>query len=123
MTPCPCGFGEPYESCCGRYHLGEAEPPTALTLMRARYTAFVRGDERFLAATWHPSTRPSGSLVAPSLSWTALHVTAHSGGGLLDATATVRFTARYLQEGVPGRVTENSRFVRHNGRWSYLGSA
>ncbi|HEX8095126.1 YchJ family protein [Jatrophihabitans sp.] len=123
MIRCPCGSGEPYESCCARYHRGEAEPPTALTLMRARYTAFARGDERFLAATWHPSTRPSGPLIDPSLSWTALHVTGQAGGGLLEDTGTVAFTARYLRAGVPGRLTENSRFVRQDGRWSYLGPA
>jgi SEC-C motif-containing protein len=88
VLTCPCGFGEPYESCCGRYHRGEAVPPTALTLMRARYTAFVRGDEEFLGATWHPSTRPSTPLLDPSLSWTALHVTGQTGGGLLDDTGT-----------------------------------
>ncbi|HEX8767370.1 MAG TPA: YchJ family metal-binding protein [Jatrophihabitans sp.] len=123
MITCPCGFGEPYESCCGRYHRGQAGPPTALTLMRARYTAFVRGDEEFLAATWHPSTRPSAPLTDPSLSWTALHVTGQTGGGLLDDTGTVAFTARYLRAGTPGRMTENSRFVRLDGRWSYLGPA
>ena len=123
MTSCPCGFGEPYESCCGRYHRGEADPPTAVTLMRARYVAFARGEERFLAATWHPSTRPDGPLLEESLDWTALHVTGCTGGGLLDATGTVAFTARYLRAGVPGRVSENSRFVRLDGRWSYLGAA
>jgi SEC-C motif-containing protein len=123
VITCPCGFGEPYESCCGRYHSGQAQPPTALTLMRARYTAFVRGDERFLAATWHPSTRPSGRLIDPSLNWTSLHVTGQTGGGLLEDTATVAFTARYLRAGVPGRLRENSRFVRRDGRWSYLAPA
>jgi SEC-C motif-containing protein len=121
VTSCPCGSAEPYDACCGRYHRGEAQPPTAVTLMRARYTAFVRGDERFLAATWHPSTRPSGPLFDSSLGWTGLHVTGQTGGGLLEGTATVAFTARYLRAGVPGKISENSRFVRVDGRWSYLG--
>lgn len=121
MTSCPCGSAEPYDACCGRYHRGDAQPPTAVTLMRARYTAFARGDEPFLAATWHPSTRPSGPLLDPALSWTGLHVTGQTGGGLLEGTATVAFTARYLRAGVPGKISENSRFVRADGRWSYLG--
>ncbi|HST46205.1 YchJ family protein [Jatrophihabitans sp.] len=123
MTSCPCGLGEPYESCCGRYHRGEANPPTALTLMRARYAAFACGEEQFLAATWHPSTRPAGPLLDPALDWTALHITGHTAGGWLDETGTVAFTARYQRAGVPGRVRENSRFVRLDGRWSYLGPA
>jgi SEC-C motif domain protein len=121
VTNCPCGSGESYESCCGRYHRGEAQPPTAFTLMRARYCAFARGDEHYLATTWHPSTRPTGPLIDPVLSWTALHVTGQTGGGLLEATGTVAFTARFLRAGVPGKLTENSRFVREDGRWSYFG--
>jgi SEC-C motif-containing protein len=91
--------------------------------MRARYTAFVRGEEEFLGATWHPSTRPSEPLLDPALSWTALQVTGQTGGGLLEDTGTVAFTARYLRAGVPGRLTENSRFVRLDGQWRYLGPA
>lgn len=91
--------------------------------MRARYTAFARGEERFLAETWHPSTRPSGPLLDPALDWTALHVTGRTGGGLFDDTGTVAFTARYLRDGVPGRLRENSRFVRLDGRWRYLAAA
>lgn len=50
-------------------------------------------------------------------------MTGQAGGGLLEDTGTVAFTARYLRAGVAGRVTENSRFVRLDGRWSYLGPA
>lgn len=91
--------------------------------MRARYTAFVRGDEAYLGASWHPSTRPAVPLIDPSLSWTGLYITGQTGGGLLQDTGTVAFTARYLRAGTPGRVTENSRFVREDGRWRYLGPA
>ncbi|MFL6160865.1 MAG: YchJ family protein [Jatrophihabitantaceae bacterium] len=124
MTGCPCGLGEPYPACCGRYHRGEAEPPTAELLMRARYAAFAVGDERFLVDSWHPSSRPAGPVCDPTLSWTGLFVTDRTGGGLLEQTGTVRFTARYQRaDGTPGRLRENSRFVRQDGRWRYLGPA
>ena len=123
MTSCPCGFGEAYDACCGRYHRGEAPPPTAETLMRARYCAFAYGDERFLAETWHPDTRPAGPLVDPELTWTGLFITGHTGGGLLEQAGTVEFTARYRRgDGSSGRVRETSRFVRDHGDWRYLGS-
>lgn len=92
--------------------------------MRARYAAFAVGDERFLVDSWHPSSRPAGPVCDPTLSWTGLFVTDRTGGGLLEQTGTVRFTARYQRaDGTPGRLRENSRFVRQDGRWRYLGPA
>jgi SEC-C motif-containing protein len=49
---CPCGGGEAYERCCGRFHRGEA-PATAEELMRARYSAFARGEHHYLWRTLH----------------------------------------------------------------------
>jgi SEC-C motif domain protein len=122
VTGCPCGFGEPYPACCGRYHRGDVEPPTAEALMRARYSAFVLGVADFLVDTWHPSTRPTGPVCDPALTWTGLFVTDRTGGGLLDRTGTVAFTARYRQaDGTAGQLRENSRFVRDGGSWRYLG--
>ncbi len=90
--------------------------------MRARYSAFAVGDERFLRDSWHRSTRPSGALLDPGLTWTGLAVTGRSGGGLLDSDGTVRFTAGYRRpDGTSGRLRENSRFVRQAGGWRYLG--
>ena len=63
---CPCGRlgerGRPlaYEACCGRYldHWGGHPAPDAESLMRSRYTAFVRGREDYLLATWDAADRP-----------------------------------------------------------------
>jgi len=124
MASCPCGFGEAYGGCCGRYHGGAAEPPTAEALMRARYSAFACGDEGFLAETWDAGTRPAGPLVDPELTWTGLVITGRTGGGLLEQDGTVEFSAGYRRaDGSSGRVRENSRFVRQQGGWRYLGSA
>jgi SEC-C motif-containing protein len=123
VTSCPCGFGEPYESCCGRYHRGEAAP-TAEALMRARYSAFALGDERFLRDTWHAGSRPAGRLLDPELTWIGLSVTDRSGGGLWEQDGTVEFTARYQRpDGSTGRLRERSRFVRERDGWRYLGPA
>jgi len=124
VVNCPCGFGEPYESCCARYHRGAAEPPTAEALMRARYTAFALGDERFLSDTWHDSTRPAAPLLDPTLSWTGLFIADRAGGGLLESDGTVEFTARFRRaDGSSGQLRETSRFVRVGGSWRYLGPA
>ena len=49
---CPCGSGIEYDACCARFHRG-ATPATAVELMRARYSAFVRGEHAFLWSTLH----------------------------------------------------------------------
>lgn len=92
--------------------------------MRARYSAFALADERFLRDTWHASSRPSGRLLDPALTWIGLSVTGRSGGGLLEQDGTVEFTARYQRpDGSTGRLRECSRFVRGRDGWRYLGPA
>jgi uncharacterized protein YchJ len=66
---CPCGYGDEYESCCGRFHAG-TPAPTAESLMRSRYSAFAVGDTAYLLRTWHPSARPPTLSLDPDLVWT-----------------------------------------------------
>jgi SEC-C motif-containing protein len=118
--PCPCGLGDDYDSCCGRLHAGAAAP-TAESLMRSRYSAFAVGDARYLLRTWHPTGRPQTLSLDPAIQWTRLAVLETDGGGLFDATGTVRFRATYVREGHRGVLAETSRFVRQDGLWAYLG--
>jgi SEC-C motif-containing protein len=111
---CPCPSGLPYDACCGRLHRGAAVATTAEELMRSRYSAYVRGEESWLWATWHPRTRPDS--VASSLVWTGLSLLSTSAGGPEDETGEVEFVATF--EG--GRLHELSRFVRRGGRWVYV---
>jgi SEC-C motif-containing protein len=116
---CPCGSGQAYEACCGRYHAGEGAPDAA-ALMRSRYSAYVKGLEDYLRATWHPATRPDSlDLDAhPRPQWLGLTVKAHVP---LDADhATVEFVARYKLNGRAFRLHETSRFERRDERWLYV---
>ncbi|MFE0023127.1 YchJ family protein [Amycolatopsis sp. NPDC059021] len=121
-TPCPCGLGEPYDACCGRYHRGEQTAPTAELLMRSRYSAFAVGDAGYLLRTWHPSARPANLDLDPAQRWIRLEILGHTGGGLLQAEGTVEFRAHYRHDGQRGVLHENSRFVREGGQWLYLDS-
>ncbi len=115
---CPCGRPQPYAACCGPYHAG-SPAPDAESLMRSRYSAYVRGLEDYLLATWHPSTRP-GALdltTMPQPKWLGLEVKAHSEYG---NSATVEFVARCRIGGRAQRMHEASRFLREEGRWYYL---
>ncbi|MEU5692234.1 YchJ family metal-binding protein [Actinosynnema sp. NPDC020468] len=116
---CPCGYGEAYDECCGRYHAGTAAP-TAEALMRSRFTAFARSDEPYLLATWHPSTRPPSLDLDPDQRWLHLEVLGATGGSPLHTDATVEFRAHYRYRGVRDSLHENSRFVREDGRWLYV---
>jgi len=121
---CPCGRstakGRPlnFADCCGRWL--EQPAPDAESLMRSRYSAFVREDAAYLLATWHPTTRPASLDFDPGTRWLGLQVRAHH---VVDDThAQVEFVARSRPAG-PGpamRLHERSRFVREEGRWFYV---
>ena len=116
---CPCGLGDDYDACCGRLHAGAAAP-TAESLMRSRYSAFAVGDTGYLLRTWHPSARPQELALDPALAWTRLAVLKTDGGGLFDATGTVRVRAIYVREGQRGVLAKTSRFARQDRLWTYV---
>lgn len=117
---CPCGSGDPYGRCCGPLHRGESVAPTAERLMRSRFTAFVLHDARYLLATWHPTTRPPRLHLDADVRWQRLLILGHSAGGPFDAEGTVEFEAIFRTPDGRGVQHENSRFVREDGRWSYV---
>ncbi len=121
--PCPCASGQPYGACCGRYHRGEASPPTAEALLRARFSAFALGDAPFLRRTWHRSTRPTTLELDRGQHWTRLEILGRTGGALFDTEGTVDFRAHYRVNSLDGVQSENSAFVRDGGEWRYRGRA
>jgi SEC-C motif-containing protein len=120
-SPCPCGLGRSYGECCGRIHNGEVAASTAESLMRSRYSAFAVGDEAYLLRSWHPETRPARLDLEPAVRWTRLEILGKTGGGLLHTEGTVEFRAHYSEHGHADFLLEDSRFVRNDGLWVYLG--
>lgn len=130
---CPCGGAAPnrpvtakpprFAECCGRFLSGTEHAPSALELMRSRYTAYVLGDVAYLRATWDPATCPAAleaGLDAPGAArWLGLLIKRHEAR---DAThAIVEFVARYKQGARGHRLHELSRFTRGaNGHWRYM---
>jgi SEC-C motif-containing protein len=128
---CPCGRRDAkgralaYVQCCGRYvdDFAHTPAPDAESLMRSRYTAFVREQAGYLLATWHRSTRPATLDFEAGVKWLGLEVRTHS---VRDQDhAEVEFVARQRNRGgTATRLRERSRFVREadgiHKRWYYL---
>ncbi len=87
--------------------------------MRARYSAYVRGDADYLRASWHASTRPAQVEIDPRTFW--LGLTVQRVVNIAEERAEVVFLARYrIGGGSAVRMIEHSRFVREDGCWYYL---
>jgi len=118
--PCPCGSGAAFGQCCGPILAGTTAAPTAEALMRARFTAHVVHDFRFLhhsdlSNAGHAYVEEAGE---PSIVWQRLVIHAHETGPGPDA-ATVDFSAYGTDQGNEQILHEKSAFRRIDGRWIY----
>ncbi|MCB9945712.1 MAG: YchJ family protein [Geminicoccaceae bacterium] len=123
--PCPCGKARTYGRCCGPLHQGRIPAQTAEQLMRSRYSAFAAGRPSYLRDTLHPSRRPAFDLKdtrewIERTRWTGLVIIGTTGGSPVETSGTVRFEARYVEDGQPRIHHEHSLFEKHKGRWYYV---
>lgn len=126
-APCPCGRELKLKLCCGSVHRGRpAAPPE---LVRARYTAFVLGNVRFIIDTTHPTAphfeadraawRTKLLEYCREVSFEGLELHTHE----IDeerGEAHVTFTVAMQHEGRDAGFTERSRFLRDGNRWRYV---
>ena len=121
-TICPCGSGEPYQGCCGKYLEGSELPHTPEQLMRSRYTAYCLKNDTYILDTWHASTRPESLHAENNLpvKWVGLEVLNAPVPEETDNSASVEFTAQYKVGGKAETMHEVSKFVKEAGRWFYL---
>ena len=125
MTTCPCGTGEPLESCCAPLIDGSERATRAEQLMRARYTAHVQGAMDFILATHHPATRTeideeATARWAEESEWLGLEILGVEDGGADDESGRVEFTARY-RDGARRRHVHHELgvFERYHGQWYF----
>ncbi len=125
MPSCPCQSGQSFEACCGPF-LNGAPAPTALALMRSRYTAYARGDVAHLARTLAPEHRSGFDMADVSAGmkqtqWLGLEILDTEAGGAEDSTGIVEFVARFQAHGKAQALHERSRFRRdEDGSWVYV---
>lgn len=116
---CPCGSGMAFMQCCEKYILGYETAPTALTLMRSRYSAYVVKNADYLIATTHESTRSLFSKDeilrwANENQWEKLEIVAFD-------TTTVTFKAFFIGPDDENYIHhEYSNFEKVNGHWFYV---
>jgi len=108
-----------FGSCCGPV-LASGSAPTAVRLMRSRFTAFATADAQHLLRTWHPSTRPDRLDLDDGIRWQRLDILEIEHGGPFDDRGVVEFQAFYRDEHGRGTLRERSRFVREGGLWLYV---
>ncbi len=117
---CPCGTGRAYVDCCGPLHSGAQPAPSAVALMRSRFSAFAVGDVDYLLTSWHPDTRPRELSLDDTVTWRRLQIVDTDSGGEADTTGVVEFRAQYVHGGKRHILHERSRFERVKGQWRYV---
>lgn len=123
MKSCPCGSGRTLEACCGQY-FDTLAAPTAVALMRSRYTAHVLGKSQYLADTLSEKQRADFDIAEfeaahGDVTWTGLEIRQTTEGGEADEAGTVEFVARCRDKDGPGIHHELSSFIREAGRWVF----
>ena len=123
--PCPCGRKLTFETCCGPRLSGAAPAPTAVDLMRSRFTAYGEGAVEYLIATTAPEMRAgldAGELTAycAALRLVKLEILERQAGGVDDDAGVVAFRATLRHRGEKFTQTERSRFRREAGAWLYV---
>lgn len=123
--PCPCGSGSEFSLCCEPLIRGKKSASTAEELLRARYTAFTRGDIDFILDTHHSRTR--GDVKREEIedwsknsSWLGLKVVQKEAGEASDEKGTLIFCAQYTAEGETHDHWEQSFFEKEAGKWRFL---
>lgn len=123
--PCPCGSENQLADCCLPIIQGKRRAETAEQLLRARYSAFTRGDVDFIMATHHSKTR--GELKrdeteawSKNSEWLGLKIVQIDGGRSEDEQATIIFNAMYRADGKDEDHWEKSYFQKENGLWYFL---
>lgn len=110
-APCPCGSQKKYKKCCKIFHNG-ALAPTALLLMKSRYSAFATNDYAYIIKTTHPQ---NSDFMSDKKAWKASILEFIDG----QTQAYVTFKANLMQNGNDSSFIEKSNFIKEDKQWLY----
>ncbi len=118
---CPCGTGNPYITCCGKFITQQQLPATPEELMRSRYTAYTKANVDYLALTMKSPAadhfdKDEARSWAEKISWTKLQIIRSTQDG---NRGIVEFIAFYSSDNKETALHEISEFTCENGQWYY----
>lgn len=121
MMLCPCGSERDYDDCCGPLIAG-TPASTAEALVRARYTAFVKGALDYVERTHAPEVREDfnraeAERVAQQYEWRGLEI---RRAVQTSDTAEVEFVVRFRWKQQETATMSVSGFRRDDGQWFYV---
>jgi len=130
MSNCPCRIIEtkniPLEECCGPFLKGTKKAPTAESMMRSRYSAYVVKNIDYIDQTQineknEVFNKEEALKWAESSEWMGLEVKRTQKGASNDDTGVVEFVAHYKDKasGTELRHHETSLFQKQNGEWKF----
>jgi len=124
MELCPCGTGRAYAECCEPVIKGVRPAETAETLMRSRYSAYVKVETDYIFETTHPKHREGYDHAgtkewAESAEWQGLEIVSTTAGTAADTTGEVEFVARYAEKGEARAHHELALFKKEGATWFF----
>ena len=125
MEKCPCNSQKEYLDCCAPYLEGKADAPTAVALMRSRYTAHVKTKIDYIINTVHPDNRAKSDRKtieswAKEAVWERLEIISAEKGLEEDQIGRVVFKAHYKYNNSLKVHAENSLFKKEEGKWYFV---
>jgi SEC-C motif-containing protein len=130
MSNCPCRIIDSkklsYEECCAPFVTGAKKAPTAVALMRSRYSAYVVKNIDYIDATQFSDdkevfNKEEALKWADSSEWMGLEIKKTQKGEPNDSTGVVEFVAHYKDKasGTELHHHETSLFNKQNGEWKF----
>lgn len=118
---CFCGLKKDFDACCGAIISEQKTALTAEELMRSRYSAYVKGDGKYLllsAIQENQSQEDIASIeeFSNSVHWLKLDV-------IKTTETTVEFKAYYRDANGIQVLHEKSNFLKKDGMWKYTDGA
>ncbi|NLM00237.1 MAG: YchJ family protein [Treponema sp.] len=122
---CPCGSEKKYDECCEPIIKGKIKATTAESLMRSRYSAYVKHEIDWIVKSCAQSAEENKIDMEETRKWSeesiwhGLKIIRTEKGGENDTEGTVEFSATYTRTGLKDVHLEQAYFSKKNGEWFY----
>ena len=121
---CSCDTKKPYSECCEPVIKGQKIPGTAVDLMRARYTAYVRHEIDFIMDSLSPARKKDTDRKATEewsqqTQWDGLQIISTEKGGPNNEAGQVEFVAKFREKEETKEHHELASFLKLKGSWYF----